>query len=819
MRLVITEKPSVAQSFSKVLHVNARNDGYYEGNGWIITWCVGHLVTMSYPEKYDPALKKWNLEQLPFLPDQYLYELIPDVKKQFGIVKQLLNRQDVTEIYNAGDSGREGEYIQRLVYMKAGWNKNAVMKRIWIDSQTDDEIMRGIREAKDASFYDDLASSAYARGIEDYVMGINFSRALSCKFGYEFNQKIKSDKYKPISVGRVMTCVLGMVVEREREIRNFTVTPFYGIEADSGFISKWKAVEGSKLENHPSLYNETGFKTKDAAENLLQIFNRKKALRVESVVKKQEKKKAPLLYNLAELQNDCSKKFKISPDKTLEIAQSLYEAKMTTYPRTDARVLSTAVAKEIHVNIGGLTSCSHGGTFAQEIIQKGMYKGIEKSSYTDDSKITDHYAIIPTGIVHEQNLNDLERQVYELIVDRFLSIFYPPAVYEKVEVVLMHPNKEKFFASEKILKEYGYLNVTGVDGNKQQTLSGIKEGSVLNAEFSIKEGSTQPPKRYNSGSMILAMENAGNLIEDEELRAQIKGSGIGTSATRAEVLKKLVKIGYICLNQKTQIITPHADGEAVYDIVKANIKDMLSPKMTASWEKGLSQIADGTITQKEYLDKLNSYVRKHVEDIKSRDAKQKVDAPSVVIGTCPVCGGNIETKPWGAGCSNYKEDCFVAFSSDVLRVLSQNDAEQLKKLLTNGETDTVSGFTSKKGHFFKAAIRINRDEQKVEMVFPDRPEQEIEESKFACPRCKKMLHKAGSRLYCDCGKFTFWTEIGSKEHKKALDDNQIQMLFDGLTIEVQGLISGKGTTYPCNLQMKKDGRTEMIFPNGKKKKK
>lgn len=817
-KLIVCEKPSVSQSFAATLGVNGRKDGYFENEEWIITWCVGHLVTMSYPDKYDPALKKWDLNMLPFLPEKYKYELIANTAKQFKIVKELLNRKDVKFIYNAGDAGREGEYIQRLTYMMAGYNRSAKMMRIWIDSQTDDEIRRGIREAKPASEYDNLSDAAYARGIEDFAMGINFSRALSCKFGYEFNKKIKSEKYKTISVGRVMTCVLGMVVDREREIRNFKPTPFYGIEAESGFASKWKAKEGSKFFETPYLYNETGFKEKKYAEKLLAIFNKSEKLKVVSVERKQEKKKAPLLFNLAELQNECSKKFKISPDETLEIAQKLYEARLTTYPRTDARVLSTPVAKEIQKNLSGLASYSHGGNFATEILKKEMYREIEKTQYTDDSKITDHYAIIPTGQINNVSLSDVEKQVYELIIDRFLSIFYPPAVYEKVEVVLTHPCKEKFYASEKILKSYGYLEVTGVPSNKQQTLAGVQEGTVLKAEFSISEGQTKPPSRYNSGSMILAMENAGNLIEDEELRAQIKGSGIGTSATRAEVLKKLVKLEYICLNSKTQIITPHKDGEVVYDIVKDNIKDLLSPKMTASWEKGLTQIANGEISKAKYIDTLNQYVEKHVNEIKGKNAEQQKPFESKEIGKCPICGNSIMTKPWGAACSGYKDECWFALNNNVLSVLNRNDGSQLQKLLMEGRTDTVEGFTSKKGATFSAAIILNRDERKVDMVFPEREQREVEDTDYKCPKCGKMLHKSGSRLYCDCKKFTFWTEVGSKDHKKALDDSQIQMLLDGLTIEVNGLMSKGGKSYSCNIQMKKDGKLNMIFPENKGKK-
>lgn len=619
MKLIITEKPSVAQSFAKVLGVNNRKDGYMENGEWIITWCIGHLVTMSYPEKYDPKLKKWDLNTLPFLPEKYKYEVIESVAKQFKIVETQLNRKDVDVIYNAGDSGREGEYIQRLVYNMAGYNKNAKMKRVWIDSQTDEAIREGIRNAKNASEYDSLSDSAYMRAIEDYAIGINFSRALSCKFGKKFRQMTKSEKNKAISVGRVMTCVLGMIVEREMQIKKFTPTPFYGIEADCGFACKWKAVEGTSFYESPLLYNDTGFKEKEPAVKLKSIFDGKPALMVTSVNRKMEKKKAPLLYNLAELQNECSQKFKISPDKTLEIAQKLYEAKLTTYPRTDARVLSTPVAEVIQKNLTGLVKYGYQKDNIEYVLQDNLYKNIKKSVYCDDSKVTDHYAIIPTGMIDTSNLDELETKVFHLIIDRFVSIFFPEAVYEKVEVELMHPSKERFFTSEKVLKSPGYLVVTGYpEDAKNSTLSDVKEKDVLRALFEIKEGKTTPPKRYNTGSLILAMENAGNLIEDEELRAQIKGSGIGTSSTRAEIIKKLVKISYITVNQKTQIVTPHSDGEAVYQIVKENIPAMLSPKMTANWEKGLQQIADREITKEKYLDILNSYVIKTVEEIKKK---------------------------------------------------------------------------------------------------------------------------------------------------------------------------------------------------------
>lgn len=810
-KLIVAEKPSVAQAFAKALGASGRHDGYVENEEYIITWCVGHLVTLSYPEKYDESLKKWNLASLPFLPEKYRYEVISSSAKQFKVVKQQLNRKDVSEIYNAGDSGREGEYIQRLIYNQAGWNKSAAMRRVWIDSQTDDEIKRGIKDAKPASEYDSLSDAAYARAIEDYAFGINFSRALSCAYGYEFNQKLKSEKYKPISVGRVMTCVLGMVVEREREIRDFTSTPFYGIEADTGFLSKWKAVESSKFFNAPILYNETGFKDRESAEKLLAIFNNKKVLRVEEVKKTRETKKAPLLFNLAELQNECSKKFKISPDKTLEIAQALYEAKLTTYPRTDARVLSTPVAKEIHKNLAGLAGQKYHASFATDIIHKESYRGIEKTAYTDDSKIADHYAIIPTGQSDDSALSDLQRQVYEMIIDRFLSIFYPPAVYEKVEVELMHPCRERFFASEKILKEYGYLEVTGVDENKVQTLNAVSKGQVFNAEFAIKEGETKPPKRYTSGSMILAMENAGNLIEDEELRAQIKGSGIGTSATRAEVLKKLEKIGYLRLNNKTQVITPHEDGEAVYDIVKGKLPDLLSPKMTASWEKGLSQVERGELSKNEYLELVNNYIRKHTEEIKADAGNHRSSFVSEKLGTCPVCGGDILTKSWGAACSNYKNTCMVSLNADMVSLLKKNNGEQLEKLLTTGKTDLISGFKSKKGNTFDAMLSADKEAKTIKMVFADREKPKAEESKFCCPRCGEIMQKRGDRIFCNCGQFSMWTTVGGKEHPKKLDDTQITLLLDGIDVEIQGLVSKKGTKYSCTLHLAEDGKIEMVF--------
>ena len=633
--LYIAEKPSVAQEFAKALKLNARRkDGYLESEDSIVTWCVGHLVTMSYPEVYDERYKRWSLATLPFLPKEWKYEIIDGVKKQFTIVSGLLNRKDVTCIYVCTDSGREGEYIYRLVEQMAGV-KGKKRLRVWIDSQTEEEILRGIQEAKDLSEYDHLSDSAYLRAKEDYLMGINFSRLLTLQYGRAVSS-FQNVKYTVISVGRVMTCVLGMVVRREREIRSFVKTPFYRVLLTQELLGKafdgeWRAVEGSAYFQSPLLYKENGFKKEDDAKALIQklkAITPQEAL-VVSVERKKETRYAPLLFNLAELQNECSKRFKISPDETLKITQELYEKKLVTYPRTDARVLSTAVAKEIHKNLGGLRQYSTAASFAQEILTKGSQKGIEKTRYTNDKQITDHYAIIPTGqgISVLKSLSPVAQKVYELIVRRFLSIFYPPAIYQKTALVTQM-EKEKFFANFRMLMEEGYLKVTpNVPDNKKEEeqdasadlseeLKTLKKGMKLPVKaIKIKEGETSPPKRYNSGSMILAMENAGQLIEDEELRAQIKGSGIGTSATRAEILKKLVNIKYIALNKKTQMITPTLLGENIFDVVNVSIRSLLNPELTASWEKGLTYVANGEITSEEYMGKLEHFVRSRTEQV------------------------------------------------------------------------------------------------------------------------------------------------------------------------------------------------------------
>lgn len=628
MNLLITEKPSVARSFAKVLNVNNQNKGgYMESNGWIITWCVGHLVTMSYPEKYDEKLKQWRLDTLPFMPKEYKYEIIENVKNQFNIVQKLLQREDVTQIYNAGDSGREGEYIQRLVFMMASPNPNAQIKRVWIDSQTEEEILRGIKEAKDSSEYDSISDSAYLRAKEDYLIGINFSRLLSIIYGRRLAKTMNKD-YFAISVGRVMTCVLGMIVSREREIKNFVKTKYYKIlgmfkNSDGSFSAEWKVNEKSKLYESNLLYNESGFKKEEIAKKFIKSLENKEAV-ITELKKTKQKENAPLLFNLAEVQNECTKKFKIKPDETLEIIQNLYEKKLVTYPRTDARVLSTAVAKEISKNLNGLAK-----NFKDEEIKKIINIMVEekystdlkKTKYVNDSKITDHYAIIPTGQGFEnfEALNDLQKNVYKLIVKRFLAIFYPPAEYSKVNVTV-NIEEETFFGTGKVCIKRGFLDVlkpekkdNEKEGEENQSnldiLKNLKKGEKVEIQnFEITDSETSPPSRYNSGNLVLAMENAGKLIEEEELREQIKGAGIGTSATRGEIIKKLEKIQYIKINSKTQIVTPTEKGEAIYDIVNQAMPDMLNPKLTASWEKGLDLVAKRKIKPDIFMEKLEKYI-------------------------------------------------------------------------------------------------------------------------------------------------------------------------------------------------------------------
>lgn len=636
--LFITEKPSVAREFAAALNINAKNrDGYMEGDKAVITWCVGHLVTMSYPDQYDPALKKWDLETIPFIPDTFKYETIPGVQKQFDIVSSLLNREDIDTIYVCTDSGREGEYIYRLVDQQANVSKDKKKKRVWIDSQTKEEVIRGVKEAKDLSEYDNLAAAAYLRAKEDYLMGINFSRVLTLKYGWTLGNYLNQKRSLVVAVGRVMTCVLGMIVKREREIRTFVPTPFYRILGHfdcQGFEveAEWKAVKVSKYFESKKLYKDNGFLDKNDAKEFIKYLEdgSNNETIVVSSSKRQEKKNPPLLYNLAELQNECSKRFKLSPDETLKVVQDLYEKKLVTYPRTDARVLSSAVAKEIYKNIGGLNNYTPLSGFANEIMQGKKYQGIIKSKYVDDKKITDHYAIIPTGqaVGSLSRISEMGQKVYDVIARRFLSIFMPPAVYLKIKLETQTKG-EAFFANFKMLKDPGYLKVTGMGGQKKEAqlteeqihaISSLKKGMPLPVkDYTIKDGTTSAPKRYNSGSLILAMENAGQLIEDEDLREQIKGSGIGTSATRAEIVKKLVSNKYIALNKKTQIVTPTLTGEMIVNVVSASIGSLLNPTLTASWEKGLTYVAEGSVTEEEYMQKLDKFVTQKTNIVKQNN--------------------------------------------------------------------------------------------------------------------------------------------------------------------------------------------------------
>ena len=830
--LIITEKPSVARQFASALNVYGNNDGYIENDNWVITWCVGHLVTLSYPQVYDPKYERWDLNDLPFLPDAYKYEVIKNVKDQFKVVKGLLNRSDVDTIYNAGDSGREGEYIQRLVFQEAGINGKKKIMRVWIDSQTDDEIKRGIKQAKPSSEYDNLSAAAYMRGIEDYSIGINLSRALSCKFGYEFNNKIGSKKYTPISVGRVMTCVLGMIVARENEIKNFKPTDYYKINAlhkDDGFVSHWKWVRNTSSISEDKLYNNTGLKDEKDCDALIESLNTDKKLTVVSAEKKTEKKAAPLLYNLAELQNECSKKFKIDPDKTLAVAQALYEAKLTTYPRTDARVLSTAVANEIDTNLNGLNL-----EIADNIITNGWHKGLAKTKYVNDEKITDHYAIIPTGQTDGlSDMSELEQKVYKLILLRFLAIFYPAAEYSKVELVLQHSNKETFTASEKVLVKPGFLELYQGEQSEEKdddvsdslTLEKIKKGDVVNAEFEKAKSTTQPPKRYTSGSLILAMENAGNLIEEEELREQIKDCGIGTSATRASVIKKLCTIGYIALNNKTQVITPTDMGFAVVDIVNDNIPKMLLPKFTANWEKGLSQVEHGEISDTKYYDAVKKFVIDSVNIIKSKTAAERPQKERKVAGKCPRCGSDLYETDGSYYCSakkkGDKKSCQFSFSKSISG--SPIPESEIEKLLSGNDTDIFT-VTKEGGKTYECLLKI-MDNGEVKMKFPS------EGTEIECPKCGKMLAKTTYKYECDCG-FNCWHTVSGKTFtapemkeffanmitgpvsgftNKAGNPYEAYILFDGKNLSIlQAKMAGRNMSMNEYLQLITEGKTEVL---------
>lgn len=741
-KLIITEKPSVARDFARVLKVKGNKDGYIENEEYVISWCVGHLVGLLYPEDYDARLKSWRLEDLPFLPKDYKYGVLKPVAKQYGIVNGLLHREDIDTVYWAGDSGKEGQTIEENIRNFGGVREGMKELRVWIDSQTDEEILKGIREAKDMNEYENLGKSGIMRTIEDYALGINFSRALSVKYGKFVNDAAATKKYTAIAVGRVMTCVLGMVVYREREIRNFTETPFYrviGNLTEEKIAAEWKAVEGSEYFESPLLYKENGFKKREDAGKLIGDLEGRECIAL-AIDKSTSKKKPPLLYNITELSADCAKRFKITPSQTLQIAQDLYERKLTTYPRTDARVLTTAVAKEISKNLNGLKAYEATAVYTDTILNDGLYKNLDKTQYVKDADVTDHYAIIPTGQVRElQGMSEMHKKVYDLIVRRFLSIFYPPAEYLSVKLTAA-VEKEKLFATTKVLKKKGYMEITGVtkqkddeegelteDGKKRvlKFIESLKKGDTIPVDsFEIKEGKTSPPKRYTEGTMMLAMENAGNLIEDEELRQQIKKTGIGTSATRGGILKKLVDIGYLNENKKSLILTPSKLGEMIFEVVDMSVPTLLNPEMTANWEKGLEGIINGTVDAVEYRSKLEDYIRRETLKIAGSNMQKdlygrfnsftrKKEEPEYVDGiNCPMCGGRILKMHDGMyKCENYSKDKEGACRFNVYTVLSHKISEkELKDLVNNGVTGMIKGFVSKGGKRFDAKLRLNKDE-------------------------------------------------------------------------------------------------------------
>lgn len=763
--LFIAEKPSVAMEFSKALDMKPKekNNGFVEDEHYIVTWCVGHLVTLSYPDKYDEKLKKWDLETLPFIPKEYKYEVIPEVAAQYKIVKTLLNRKDVDRIYYSGDSAREGEYIQRLVRQMAGHNVSAKEFRVWIDSQTREEILNGIKNAHELAYYDKLSDSAYARAIEDYLVGIDFSRALSIKYA-NLVSNAAGIKYMPIAVGRVMSCVLGMIVERERQIRSTKVIPYYGIKLSlsANVSADWKIREGSAYMDDPDRYNDTGLLKKEKTEALLRELNNTGSTAIIKKEKKQESKAAPLLFNLAELQAECTKQFHISPADTLKIAQTLYEAKLTTYPRTDARVLTTAICKVYDKNIRGLQKVNEVAAFSQEVLDNGMHETLRKkvTKYVDDSKVSDHYAIIPTGEGFENmgKLSQLEKDVYLLICKRFLSIFYPPAVYDKLAFTCK-TGKEVFDSSYTAVSSEGYLKVAGrKDDSDAAAAIAEVEGmpdNVSPVTFDLKEGKSKPPKRYTTGSMILAMENAGKLIEDEALREQIKGSGIGTSATRAETISKLERLQYIAVNKKTQTITPDKLGEMIYDVLRLSVPTILKPDYTASWETGLQGIVDGKYTKQIYLDKIYAYIEKNTEKMKAENHTEEIrknigelksvypdigKAPANSDGgngnssavNCPVCGKPLKISEKSIYCSAYKDGCkFTIWREISGKKLTDKQLESLaKNIKKNGDSyqsapsAKISGFKSKKGTSFDAKLQvtgIQNGKVDIKFIFENQP--------------------------------------------------------------------------------------------------
>lgn len=848
--LIITEKPSVAQEFAKILKVSGRQNGYLENESYVITWCVGHLVEMVYPEEYDSKYKKWKLEDLPFLPKDYKYGVIKSVSGQYDVVHKMLHREDIDTVYWAGDAGKEGQTIEENIRNFGGVREGMQELRVWIDSQTEEEILRGIKEAKPMREYANLGKSGIMRTIEDYAMGINFSRAMSVKYGNLLNDAAGTKSYTAIAVGRVMTCVLGMVVIREREIRNFIETPFYRIVGkftDAEIEAEWKTTEESAYYASPLLYKENGFAKEEDAKAFLESLAGKEA-RVSSVEKGISKKKAPLLFNLAELQAECAKRFKISPDETLQIAQDLYEKKLTTYPRTDARVLSSAVAKEISKNVSRLKGYEPVSQFVNAIMQSGTYRSIGRSVYTDDSKITDHYAIIPTGQLTELNsVNGLHRQVYDLIVRRFLSIFYPPAEYQTVKFIAKI-EKESFFAGGKILKSPGYLCVLGKEAAEEKDEDGGEKEEGTNAKMllamieklsendvvpvkgmDIKEGKTSPPKRYTSGSMVLAMENAGQLIEDEELRAQIKGSGIGTSATRAEIIKKLARVGYLNLNRKSQVLMPTMLGEMIFETVSMTVPELLNPKMTASWEKGLDGITRGTVDMGEYRAKLEDFIRRETLSMAQTDRKQELikriqpltgresrgAAARKKLGIkCPLCDGEVETTPFGYGCSNYRTNgCKFSIGTIAGRDLTE---EEVTKLLTEGKTEILNGFVSKLKKKFSAALIYKKDENGIPSIqfdFSGNVPDVLEG--VACPVCGESIEIMPYGYTCRRHRENpeaCYFSIGKIAEKQLSKQDVTELIKNGHTQTLRGFKSKNGKKFDAVLTLtEEDGRKKLKF--------
>ena len=850
--LIITEKPSVARDFARVLGVNGNQKGFIENDTYVISWCYGHLVEMAYPEVYDEKYKKWKLEDLPFLPSEYKYGVVESAKDQYQIVNSLLHREDIDTVYWAGDSGKEGQTIEENIRNYGGVRQGMRELRVWIDSQTDEEIRRGINEAKPMSDYALLGQSGIMRTIEDYSLGINFSRALSVKYGRMINDAAATSSYTAIAIGRVMTCVLGMVVNREREIRNFVETPFYrvvGSFSDAGFNAEWKAVQGTDYFESPLLYKENGFKKEESARELIDKLSGKSAV-IDKIEQGKTTKKAPLLFNLAELQSECSKIFKISPAQTLDVIQELYEKKLTTYPRTDARVLTTAVAKEITKNIRGLQSLDEVSKAVKNILENGRYKGIEKSAYTDDSKVTDHYAIIPTGQTAALgSLAPLAKSVYFLIVKRFLSIFYPPAEYKTVKVQIGVGN-EKFFASAKVLTKPGYLEIAGIPSPKEGNENGdgdevmskeefiafadnAKEGDGITVKtMEIKEGKTSPPKRYTSGNLILAMENAGNLIEDEELREQIKKSGIGTSATRGEIIDKLVRIKYLNQNNKTQIISPEKLGEMIYEVVYLSVPSLLNPEMTASWEKGLEGIVSGSVDFGEYRKKLEDYIRRettkminvdltgniaaNINQFTGKNAKGIAARKNLGL-KCPVCGGELTTTPFGYGCSNYyTEGIKCTFSLGQVAGLDIPE-EEFTKLITEGKTSVLDGFTGKNKKKFKAKLVLTKDENgktSINFDFSEVPTEYVEN--VVCPACGGKLIRTGYGVSCENRtreENPCYFSIGEIAGKNLDLDTIAALINDRKTDVIKGFKSKSKKSFDAKLELKtgEDGKLSIVF--------